>query len=120
MHSPPTARHAISACKGPREPATEGRTRSLLLLRTRATGTISKPALLGLQRDLALQLQFDVGSDSMPHHDWGIMDGGWIGRGDVGAVGVVVAGGQGSDQAVVPAGADGGLGRAVPRCLAWP
>src|SRR4051794_10672877 len=69
---------------------------------------------------LALQLQFDIGSDSMPHHDWGIMDGGWIGRGDVGAVGVVVAGGQGSDQAVVPAGADGGLGRAVPRCLAWP
>src|SRR3954470_11704297 len=68
-----------------------------------------QPAKVGL----ALQLQFDVGSDSMPHHDWGIMDGGWIGRGDVGAVGVVVAGGQGADQAVVPAGAEGGLRRGV-------
>src|SRR3954470_12563936 len=49
------------------------------------------------------------------HHDSEIMDGGGIGRGDAGAVGVVVAQRQGADQALVPAGPHGRLGRAVPR-----
>jgi hypothetical protein len=73
-----------------------------------------------LEQTLALQLQSTLISDLLGHHDSEIMDGGWVGRDDVGAVGVVVAGGQGSDQAVVPAGADGGLSRAVPRSLLGP
>src|SRR3954453_11469770 len=42
------------------------------------------------------------------------MDGGWIGRGDAGAVGVVVAGRQGADPAAVPAGAHGAIRGVVP------
>src|SRR3954470_6423258 len=49
------------------------------------------------------------------HHDSEIMDGGGIGRGDAGAVGVVVAQRQGADQALVPAGPHGHRGRAVSR-----
>src|SRR4051795_6878070 len=49
---------------------------------------------------LALQLQSTLISDFLGHYDSEIVDGGWIDRDDVGAVGVVVAGGQGSDPAV--------------------
>src|SRR3954463_8982505 len=49
------------------------------------------------------------------HHGSEIMDDGRFGRGDAGAVGVVVAQRQGADQALVPAGPHGRLGRAVPR-----
>src|SRR3712207_7301482 len=35
-------------------------------------------------------------------------DGGRVDQGDAGGVGVIAAGGQGADQAPVPAGADGG------------
>src|SRR3954466_15294180 len=49
------------------------------------------------------------------HHGSEIMDDGRFGRGDAGAVGVVVAHRQGADQALVPAGPHGRLGRAVPR-----
>src|SRR5215218_10242313 len=51
----------------------------------------------------------------MRHHGSEIMDGGWIGRGDAGAVGGVVAHRQGADQARVPAGPHGRRGRAVSR-----
>src|ERR671921_370516 len=63
---------------------------------------------------LALQLQFTLISESLDHHDSEIMDGGWIGRGDAGAVGVVVAGRQGADPAAVPAGAHGAIRGVVP------
>src|SRR5215210_9078714 len=53
------------------------------------------------------------------HHGSEIMDGGWIGRGDAGAVGVLVAHPQGADQARVPAGPHGRRGRAVSRRPAW-
>ena len=46
----------------------------------------------------------------MGHHDSEIMDDGGLDRGDAGAVGVVAAGCEGSDQAVVHAGAGGGVG----------
>src|SRR4051794_41813920 len=45
-------------------------------------------------------------------------DDGWLGRGDAGALGVVAAGREGADQALVPAGAHGGLRGSVPRCSA--
>src|SRR3954454_12641636 len=53
-------------------------------------------------------------SESLGHHDSEIMDGSWIGRGDAGAVGVVVAGRQGADPAAVPAGAHGAIRGVVP------
>src|SRR3954465_2351006 len=43
------------------------------------------------------------------------MGDGWFGRGDAGAVGVLVAHHQGADQARVPAGPHGRRGRALPR-----
>src|SRR6185369_6472008 len=46
------------------------------------------------------------------HHGSEIMDDGWFGRGDAGAVGVLVAHRQGADQARVPAGPHGRRGRA--------
>src|SRR3954452_24950384 len=52
----------------------------------------------------ALQLRSRVISESLAHHDSWIMDDGWVGRGDAGAVGVVVAGCEGAHQALVPAG----------------
>src|SRR4051812_38123519 len=52
---------------------------------------------------LALQLRSRVISESLAHHDSWIMDDGWVGRGDAGAVGVVVAGREGADWAAVPA-----------------
>src|SRR3954467_4596795 len=48
---------------------------------------------------LALQLRSRVISESLAHHDSWIMDDGWVGRGDAGAVGVVVAGREGADRA---------------------
>src|SRR4051812_39594402 len=61
----------------------------------------------------ALQLRSRLISESLGHQDSGIMDGGWIGRGDAGAVGVVVAGRQGSDPTSVPTGTHGVLRGAV-------
>src|SRR3954464_11936707 len=63
---------------------------------------------------LALQLQSMLISESLGHHDSEIMDGSWIGRGDAGAVGVVVAGRQGANPAAVPAGTDGAIRGVVP------
>src|SRR3954463_12413567 len=63
---------------------------------------------------LALQLQSMLISESLGHHDSEIMDGGWIGRGNAGAVGVVVAGRQGADPALVPAGAHSAIRGVVP------
>ena len=40
---------------------------------------------------LALQLHFFYGSESMGDHDWEVMDGWSIDRGDAGALGVVAA-----------------------------
>src|SRR3954467_9523126 len=47
----------------------------------------------------ALQLRSRVISESLAQHDSWIMDDGWVGRGDAGAVGVVVAGREGADRA---------------------
>src|SRR5919107_4325347 len=63
---------------------------------------------------LALQLRSRLVSDLLGHRDSEIMDGGWIGRGDAGAVGVVVAGRQGAHPAAVPAGAHGAIRGVVP------
>src|SRR3954467_15859094 len=53
-------------------------------------------------------------SESLGHHDSEIMDGSWIGRGDAGAVGVVVAGRQGANPAAVPAGTQAAIRGVVP------
>src|SRR3954451_13181480 len=68
---------------------------------------------------LALQLRSRVISESLAHHDSGIMDDGWVGRGDAGAVGVVVAGREGADRAAVPASAHGAVCGVVPGCAPW-
>src|SRR3954465_9372418 len=66
------------------------------------------------EQALTLQLQSMLISESLGHHDSEIMDGSWIGRGDAGAVGVVVAGRQGANPAAVPAGTDGAIRGVVP------
>src|SRR5829696_9297034 len=43
------------------------------------------------------------------------MDDGWVGRGDAGAMGILVAGHQGADQTSVSAGAHSRISRAVSR-----
>src|SRR3954453_21218551 len=53
---------------------------------------------------LALQLRSRLISESLGHQDSGIMDDRRVGWGDAGAVGVVVAGRQGSDPTSVPFG----------------
>src|SRR4051794_10571567 len=68
---------------------------------------------------LALQLRSRVISEFLAHHDSWIMDGGWVGRGDAGAVGVVVAGREGADRAAVPASAHGAFCGVVPGCAPW-
>src|SRR3954453_823140 len=68
---------------------------------------------------LALQLRSRVISESLAHHDSWIMDDGWVGRGDAGAVGVVVAGREGADRAAVPASAHGAFCGVVPGCAPW-
>src|SRR3954454_8941589 len=67
-----------------------------------------------LEQALALQLKSMLISESLGHHDSEIMDGSWIGRGDAGAVGVVVAGRQGANPAAVPAGTHGAIRGVVP------
>src|SRR4029079_19654886 len=47
------------------------------------------------------------------HHGSEIMDDGWFGRGDAGALGVGVAQCEGADQARVPAGPHGRIRQAV-------
>src|SRR5215212_2095337 len=67
---------------------------------------------------LALQLRSVPGSDSLGHHDSEVMDDGRVGGGGAGAVGLVVAGCEGPDAALVPAGSNGSLGRALFGCSA--
>src|SRR3954452_10534241 len=69
---------------------------------------------------LALQLRCMLISESLGHHDSEIMDGSWIGRGDAGAVGVVVAGRQGAEPAAVPAGTHGAIRGVFPGRSARP
>src|SRR3954468_23259104 len=79
-------------------------------------------ANMSFETALPLQLRSERLSDSLGHHDSAIMDGsddGWVGRGDAGAVGVVVAGREGADRAAVPASAHGAFCGVVPGCAPW-
>ncbi len=66
-----------------------------------------------LRGHLTLQLHLLLGSESMGNHDSEIMDG-RLDRDDAGALGVLAAGREGADQAVVHASAGGDVGGFVP------
>src|ERR1035437_4822754 len=58
---------------------------------------------------LALQLRFLRSSESIGHHDSEIVDNGYFDRDDAGALGVIGAGCQSADGAIVHPGAGGGF-----------
>src|ERR1035437_4973640 len=58
---------------------------------------------------LALQLRFLRSSESIGHHDSEIVDDGYFDRDDAGALGVIAAGCQSADGAIVHPGAGGGF-----------
>src|SRR5665648_4613 len=58
---------------------------------------------------LALQLRFLRSSESIGHHDSEIVDDGYFDRDDAGALGVIAAGCQSADGAIVYPGAGGGF-----------
>src|SRR5450756_1240688 len=78
-------------------------------------------AILGLLTvPLTLQLRFLRSSESIGHHDSGIVDDGYFDRDDAGTLGVIAAGCQSADGAIVHPGAGGGFcelipGRTTPR-----
>ena len=59
---------------------------------------------------LALQLRFLRSSESIGHHDSEIVDDGYFDRDDAGALGVIAAGYQSADGAIVHPGAGGNTG----------
>src|SRR5450759_1518535 len=63
---------------------------------------------------LALQLRFLRSSESIGHHDSEIVDDGYFDRDDAGALGVIAAGSQSADGAIVHPGAGGGFCGLVP------
>src|ERR1019366_724533 len=73
------------------------------------TTLIHIKATLSGSRDLALQLRFLRSSESIGHHDSEIVDDGYFDRDDAGALGVIAAGCQSADGAIVYPGAGGGF-----------
>src|ERR1035437_4453487 len=71
----------------------------------------SRPATAEIFRTLhlALQLRFLRSSESIGHHDSEIVDDGYFDRDDAGALGVIAAGCQSADGAIVHPGAGGGF-----------
>src|ERR1035441_3769577 len=65
-------------------------------------------------RGLALQLRFLRSSESIGHHDSEIVDDGYFDRDDAGALGVIAAGCQSADGAIVHPGAGGGFCWLIP------
>src|ERR1019366_3610009 len=63
---------------------------------------------------LALQLRFLRSSESIGHHDSEIVDDGYFDRDDAGALGVIAAGCQSADGAIVHPGAGGGFCGLIP------
>src|ERR1035437_798248 len=63
---------------------------------------------------LALQLRFLRSSESIVHHDSEIVDDGYFDRDDAGALGVIAAGCQSADGAIVHPGAGGGFCGLIP------
>src|ERR1039458_4551077 len=63
---------------------------------------------------LALQLRFLRSSESIGHHDSEIVDDGYFDRDDAGALGVIAAGCQSADGAIVHPGAGGGFCWLIP------
>src|SRR5450759_185819 len=63
---------------------------------------------------LALQLRFLRSSESIGHHDSEIVDDRYFDRDDAGALGVIAAGCQSADGAIVHPGAGGGFGGRNP------
>src|ERR1019366_4698808 len=67
-----------------------------------------------IKSELALQLRFLRSSESIGHHDSEIVDDGYFDRDDAGALGVIAAGCQSADGAIVYPGAGGGFCGLVP------
>src|SRR5450759_4792098 len=63
---------------------------------------------------LALQLRFLRSSESIGHHDSEIVDDGYFDRDDAGTLGVIAAGCQSADGAIVHPGAGGGFCGLIP------
>src|ERR1019366_8544228 len=78
------------------------------------TTLIHIKATLSGSRDLALQLRFLRSSESIGHHDSEIVDDGYFDRDDAGALGVIAAGCQSADGAIVHPGAGGGFCGLIP------